>query len=158
MPEAAWLKSTPSTDWPDLTAFTATAMVIDDASTDPPNATNLHARVLRARTMVETIAARRSASAAGTLIAIHPGMLTSTSPPDEQHDAHHQDDHIGEVGVDAAGLQDLHSIGHSEHRPQQRAVHIALEGWLDLDPVAHLAWKIGRAFGQRLDFPCRPIH
>ena len=36
-------------------------------------------------------------------------VVTSASPPDQEHQAQDQGDHVGEIGVEAAGLQDLHA-------------------------------------------------
>ncbi len=59
-------------------------------------------------------------------------MSHRTSEPDEQQHAEHE--HVGEVRVEAAGLQHLQAFRHAQDAAQQRTVDVPLEGRLDRPP------------------------
>ena len=91
-------------------------------------------------------APRRSASASATAARERRTRAgagsDSAPPPEQQHEAHHERDHVGEVGVEAARLQHLHapaarSIRESADRKR------SVERRLDVGAVSHLRGKYG---------------
>ena len=44
-----------------------------------------------------------------------PKLFNSTSPPHEEHQPHHQGDHVGKVGVKAAGLDYFQRVRHAQY-------------------------------------------
>ena len=88
---------------------------------------------------------------------VHDGHGVIFVPPSQHEQQHAERDHVGQVRVKAARLQDPERLGHAQHRAQQRVVDVALEGRLDLGAIAHLARKIRRDLGQRLDLTRRPV-
>jgi hypothetical protein len=93
----------------------ATAAVIVDAIIDPLNAAHRQATTRRPSSIVRAMTIKRTIRAAAMPPAVTPTMFNSSSPPNEEHQAHDQHDDIAEIRVQAAGLQHLHGFGQTEY-------------------------------------------
>src|SRR5260370_137707 len=99
IPEARCLSSPPRRGPRVTTTDAATAAVRNEATTEPTKAGRRHHRARPASASARATVPSRTAKARG---------ITSASPPEQHDQAHDERDDIGEVGVEAAGLDHLH--------------------------------------------------